>query len=69
MDTHKDMLGLGYIDPKKGCTKFGGWTPEGKERVKKLTKLAKDARAEPHVEAVESAALLRIRYVQLVTYW
>jgi hypothetical protein len=69
VDTHKDMKGLAYTNPKTGRNKFGGWTEVGKDRVKELAKLAKEAREETHVEKVESAALVRIRYVRLVAHW
>jgi hypothetical protein len=69
VDTHVDMVGKGYTNPKTGRNKFGGWTEVGKDRVKELAIMAKDARKKAHVETVESAALVRIRYVRLVAHW
>ena len=63
------MVGKGYTNPKTGRNKFGGWTEVGKDRVKELAIMAKDARKKAHVETVESAALVRIRYVRLVAHW
>ena len=60
---HEDMKGVGYTSSKNGRKKFGGWTKKGKDRVQELAKIAKTARGKAHVEAVETAALLRIRYV------
>ena len=63
---HADMAGKGYTTFSSGRKPLGGWTLVGRQRVKVLSKLNKTARQKASVEAIEKAALKRIRCV-LVT--
>jgi hypothetical protein len=60
---HAEMQGLEYTTASGGRNDFGGWTTKGKDRVQELSKLAKEGREQSHVEVVEKACLLRVRYV------
>lgn len=56
-----DVYKTPFIDKDAGVAKWGGWNKKGRDRVKDISKLVKDARAQDHVQQLEDACLQRLR--------
>ena len=50
-----------YTNPRAGQSKFGGWKPEGRNRVKTLKKKIMEAREREHVAKLEDEILKMVR--------
>ncbi len=50
-----------HTNPRAGQSKFGGWKPEGRNRVKALKKKINEARKGDHVAELEDKILKMVR--------